>query len=363
MTPDGKFSYRGVLQSDHLVFFYKDQQMRVDFPVALESLVCQGRQGAESIRELIGKSLPGDLSPGRLLVEIPPSWGSFSITTPHPPSVINNPLVLCRELELNAPDLPTAYHLDYHSTDEGALILVLRSIVVEFLQELFRPLGLDITAVRFQDQNELSQTFDMKQSRSWSDLLTASRRQRPRWPKVLLLTLLPLLVIGALWLWGDRFFLDGFKNPPPMVVDTISQPAEEVALQTTIADSNLTAQALSTGEEPGVTLIDGVTENEPIPATVGVENSLARKLYELMAGDTLDYVSILPGWLTWRTRTGHYDSLSLSSDREMPSYQQLDQRLLSYDELMDMLNGSELESAARIVLLRDGAQFNLLWYH
>ena len=120
---------------------------------------------------------------------------------------------------------------------------------------------------------------------------------------------------------------------------------------------------MSTGEEPGVTLIDGVTENEPIPATVGVENSLARKLYELMAGDTLDYVSILPGWLTWRTRTGHYDSLSLSSDREMPSYQQLDQRLLSYDELMDMLNGSELESAARIVLLRDGAQFNLLWYH
>jgi len=83
----------------------------------------------------------------------------------------------------------------------------------------------------------------------------------------------------------------------------------------------------------------------------------------MVAYDTLDYIAVLPGWMTWRTAEGQFDSLSFSTDLEMPSFQHLEQSLLSYDDLIDMLNGNELDSAAKIVLLRDGEQFNLLWYH
>jgi len=212
MTPDGKFKYRGVLQSDHLDFFYDDRQVRVDIPVALESLVRQGREGAQSLADLIREKFPGDLSSGTLLIEIPALWGSFSIATPHPAALISDPLILCRELELNAPDLPTAYHLDYHSETGGTLILALRSIVVEFLKELFKPLGLEPAAVRFKDQHEESQMFDLKRSRAWGDLLAATRQKPRRWPKVVLLVTLPLLVVGVFLLWSDRFTPEDFKN-------------------------------------------------------------------------------------------------------------------------------------------------------
>jgi hypothetical protein len=172
--------------------------------------------------------------------------------------------------------------------------------------------------------------------------------------------MLPLLVIGGLWLWGYRFTPGGFKNAPPLVADTT---ARLTGISITTTDSNRVDRIPVNGEVPAVALTNQSTVNDRAQVTIPTENNLAQQLLEMIVPDTLDYVAILPGWVTWRTREGHYDSLSLQSDREMLSFQQIEQRLLSYDDLIDMLNDSELDSAAKIVLLRDGNHFNLIWYH
>ncbi|MBL7033528.1 MAG: hypothetical protein ISR91_05225 [Candidatus Delongbacteria bacterium] len=359
MIPDHEFDYRGVLQSDRLDFFYDNTGVTVELPLPLEQLLNSGATGLEQLWELLRLHLPPDLPSGSLLVRIPPDWGSFTIATPHPVALLRNPLLLCRELELNAPDLPTAYHLDYQPAADGTLILALRSQVLEFIRKLFEPLGFKPTAVQFTDQQNLERTLLIQRTRSWSDLLVAARKRRRPWLPILLLVIIPLLIAGSVWLWSQKRIpvlveqvrVENVPIAYHHLSDTLSLPLTVVGLEEISHSNSVESEVLIL---PDSLALAGPAIQIP---------TLAKLLRELLDPDSIDYAVIIPGWLSWRSRAGRFDSLRLNSANPVASFQQLEQRLLTPTELERLLTGSRLDSAAKIVLFREKHLFNLLWYH
>jgi len=363
-----------VLHSDRLDFFYDGTRYTVSWPFRLERAVMADTAARRELREFLREQLP-DGPAGSLMIEIPPDWGSFAIKTPHPPRLLRNPLLLCRELELNAPDRPVLYHLTWQPEPEGATILVVRTLVLDFLRELFEPLGFHLAALSWHDPQDRDlqdqpRLFDPAQAHSWSELLAQPRRQRTRrrliaWSVGLAL---PLAALTWLWFHGYRLSLPGGEPAAELVQLPDTSVVVQAGTAMPVAES-LTVPSGSGEDAPATatlpldTVSTVVTPAAPGSTPPAVSYSLGRRLVELLPLDSLLYAAIIPGWLTWRRLDGDYDSTRFECPGGETAFQNLAQETLTAGELTEFLVSSRVEAARKIVLFRSGTGYNLLWYY